>query len=32
MRQQRGGLFTDEFIKAFVAADWSHYANGNDWP
>jgi hypothetical protein len=32
MRQQRGGLFTDAFIKAFVAADWSHYANGNDWP
>ena len=32
IRQQRAGLFVDEFIKAFVAADWSQYASGNDWP
>ena len=29
--QRRAGLFVDVFVKAFVAADWSQYANGNDW-
>ena len=30
--QQRAVLFTEAFIKAFLVADWSHYANGKDWP
>jgi hypothetical protein len=32
MRQQSGGLFAAAFIQAFVAADWTQYGNGNDWP
>lgn len=32
IRQQRGSLFIDAFMKAFAAADWSQYVSGNNWP
>ncbi|MGH7768114.1 MAG: DUF5615 family PIN-like protein [Candidatus Binatia bacterium] len=30
--QQRATPFTETFIEAFLAADWSQYASGSDWP
>ena len=30
--QQRAAPFTETFLKAFLAADWSQYGSGNDWP
>jgi predicted nuclease of predicted toxin-antitoxin system len=30
--QQPAKLFVKTFVHAFEKTDWSHYANGSDWP